>query len=244
MPRPNPLTPEVQAAFLAELRSGTLVVAAAARVGVAVQTLYRRRRRDPVFDAGWTAAAEASFGWGWHRLPGGRWRRQWAGAPTARRLRFGAGRRAAYLEALERKGDRSRAARSARVDPRTVRSAFRTDPDFARAHDSALRRGRARRERAAAFERARAAERMIGIVERIAAAMANPVSAFDRHICRLKRRWRPERPGGWRGPGFVRAPAEAIPELRRKIRRIGLAGWKRSRGRGPPWGPGTIPADA
>src|SRR5688500_8772494 len=159
MPRPNPLTPQILAAYLAELRGGTLVVAAAARVGMTVSTLYNRRRRDPAFDAAWTAAAEASFGWAWRRLPSGRWRRQWTRAPTARRLRFGAGRRAAYLEALERKGDCSRAARSARVDPRTVRSAFRSDPGFARAHDAALERGRIRRERSATLERAQAAER-------------------------------------------------------------------------------------
>lgn len=231
MPRPNPLTPQVQAAFLAALRGGALVLAAAAKLGVAVQTLYRRRGRDPAFDEAWTAAAEASFAWGWRRLGSGRWRRQWTGAATARRLRFDGRRRAAYLDALGRKGDCSRAARSARVDPRTVRSAFRTDPDFARAHEAALELGRARRAQAAALERARSAERMIGIVHRIAAAMADPKTAHDRHIRRLKSRWRPDRPG-WRGPGFDRAPAEAIPELMRKIRRIELAGWKRSRGRG------------
>lgn len=229
MPRPNPLTPEVQAAFLAELRGGTLVVAAAASVGVAVQTLYRRRGRDPGFDSEWKAAAQASFGWTWLRLGRGRWRRRWTGAPTARRLRFAGARRAAYLEALARKGDCNRAARAARVDPRTVRRALRSDPGFALENEAALERGRARRAQAAATGRARAAERMTGIVERIAAAMADPVSRQDWHIWRLKRRWRPERPGGWRGPGFVRTPAEAIPELSRKIRRIELAGWKRAR---------------
>lgn len=236
MPRPNPLTPEIQAAFLAELRRGTLVVAAAARVGMTVSTLYNRRRRDPEFDAGWTAAAEASFRWGWDRLGGGRWRRRWAGAPTARRLRFGDGRRAAYLEALERKGDCIRAARSARVDPRTVRSAARSDPDFARARGVALGLGRDRRERAAAAERARERERMIGIVERIAAAMADPVTASDRHLCRLKRRWRPDRPGVWSAAPPGRTPPEAAAELKRKIRRIELAGWIRSRRAGLPPG--------
>jgi hypothetical protein len=245
MPRPNPLTPEVRAAFLAELRGGTLVAAAAARVGMTVSTLYNRRRRDPAFDGEWTAAAEASFGFVWRRLGSGRWRRRWIGAPTARRLRFAGARRASYLEALGRKGDCNRAARSARVDPRTVRSAFRTDRDFARAHEAALELGRARRARAAAVERARAAERMIRVVERVAAAMADPGSGQDRYSCRLNRRWRPERPGGWRGAGLVRAPAEAIPELKRKISRIELAGWKRARGRGPPlFAAGAFPAEA
>jgi hypothetical protein len=234
MPRPNPLTPVILASFLAALRRGTLVVAAAARVGMTVSTLYNRRNRDSAFGAEWTAAAEASFGWEWRRQGNGRWRRRWNRAPTARRLRFEGRRRTAYLEALERKGDCNRAARSARVDPRTVRRGLRSDPAFERAHQAALGLGRARRERAAALERARSAERMFAIVERIAAAMAEPASGHDRHVCRLKRRWRPDGATAWRGPGFARAPAEAIPELKRKIRRIELAGWKRSRGRGPP----------
>jgi hypothetical protein len=244
MPRPNPLTPEILAAFLAALRGGTLVVAAAARVGVAVQTLYRRRKRDARFDREWTAAAEASFSWSWERLGGGRWRRQWDGAPTPRRLRFTGARRAAYLAALGRKGDRNRAARWARVDPRTVRSAARSNPDFARADEAALALGRARRARSAAQARARAAERMMAVVGRVAAAMADPRSGQERYSCRLRRRWRPERPGGWRGAGLVRAPAEAIPELKRKISRIELAGWKRARRRGPPlFAAGAFPAD-
>jgi hypothetical protein len=147
----------VKAAFLAELRRRTLVVAAAARVGMTVSTLYNRRRRDSAFDAAWTAAAEASFRWTWQRLGGGRWRRQWDGKPTARRLRFAGARRAACLEALGRKGDRIRAARSARVDRRTVRRGLRSDPDFALAGDSALELGRARQARRAAAGRARAA---------------------------------------------------------------------------------------
>lgn len=234
MPRPNPLTPEVQAVFLAALRGGTLVVAAAASVGVAVQTLYRRRGRDPRFDCEWTAAAEASFLWAW------RWRRKrhggrgWVRSPTKRRLRFAGDRQAAYLEALGRVGDCNRAALAAGVDPRTVRRALRSDPDFARENEAALERGRVRRARSAALERARSAGRMIRIVERNAAAMADPKSGHDRHIRRLKRRWRPDRANAWRGPGFVRTPAEAIPELKRKIRRIELDGWKRSRGRGLP----------
>ncbi len=62
MPRPTPLIPAVQAALLAALRGEALVVAAAASVGVALQTLYRRRKRDPRFDSAWTEA-EASVLW-------------------------------------------------------------------------------------------------------------------------------------------------------------------------------------
>jgi hypothetical protein len=235
MPRPNPLTPEVQAAFLAELRGGTLVVAAAAKVGVAVQTLYRRRKRDPGFDSEWNSAAEASFGWGWRRLPGGCWRRQWAGPPTARRLRFGAGRRSAYLDALGRKGDCGQAARSARVDPRTVRSALRDDPGFAVAHASALERGLARRARAAAAERARAAERFRRIVERASARPPGPAIRFDPRL-RASGGWRP---GQWVSRRRAWAPGPAITQLKRRLGRIEMALWIRSRGRGAPLEPGT-----
>jgi hypothetical protein len=236
MPRPNPLTPEVQVAFLRALRGGALIVAAAAHVGVAVQTLYRRRGRDAAFDAGWTAAAEASL-WVW---------RGWEGVPTGRRLRFAGERRAAYLKALRRKGDRNRAARSAGVDPRTVRRGLRGNARFARADEAALALGRARRARWAAKARARAAERMRAVVERVAAAMADPGNGQDRYSCPLRRRWRPRPPGGWRGAGLVRAPTEAIPILKRKLGRIELAGWKRARSeRGPPlWANGAFATGA
>jgi len=175
MPRPNPLTPEVRADFLAALRGGALVVAAAARVGVAVQTLYRLRKRDRRFAAEGAVAAEASFGWAWRKRPGrrgggGRWRR----VATARRLRFSGRRRSDYLEALEREGDPGAAARAVKVDPRTVRRALLGDPGFARAHEAALERGMAWRARREAEARARAARRLIRVVERAAAALAWP----------------------------------------------------------------------
>ncbi len=231
MPRPNPLTPEIQAAFLAELRRGTLVVAAAARVGMTVSTLYNRRRRDPAFDAAWTAAAEASFKWGWEKLGGGRWRRRWDGKPTGRRLRFAGARRAAYLEALGRKGDCGRAARSARVDPRTVRRRLRSDPDFALAQESALELGRARQARRAAAERARAAGRFRRIVERASARPPGPASDFDPRL-RASGGWRPGRRVSRRRR---RAPGPAITRLKRRLGRIEMAVCRRAR---KPWPPG------
>ena len=235
MPRPNPLTTEIRAAFIAALRSGTLVVAAAARVGVAVQTLYRRRARDRRFAAEWAVAAEASFGWAWRERPrrrggGRRWRR----VATARRLRFSGPRRSCYLEALEREGDAGAAARAVKVDPRTVRRALLGDPGFARAHRAALERGRAWRARREAEARARAARRLIRVVERAAAALAWPSNREEWRFAWRRRGWRPDRPGLGRPPPADWTPAEAAPELRRKIRRIELAGWKRARGRGPP----------
>src|SRR5687767_13355180 len=98
MPRPNPLTPEVEAAFLEALRGGALVEAAAAQVGVAVGTLYRRRKRDTVFDAAWSSAAEVSASWAWDESAG----RKVRPAGVKRRLRFAARRRRAFLKVLER----------------------------------------------------------------------------------------------------------------------------------------------
>lgn len=228
MPRPNPITPEVEAAFLAELRSGTLVVAAAARVGVAVQTLYRRRGRDARFRREWGVAAAASFGWAWRKRNSPRWERRWSRVATARRLRFAGERRSDYLEALEREGDPAAAARAIEVDPRTVRSALRRDPDFARAHASALERGRGLRERRAAAERARHKARMLQVVERTSAALERPANGRERHFRRIMAGWRPDRPGVWRAAPPGRTPAEAIAELSRKIRRIEFAPGRRA----------------
>jgi hypothetical protein len=245
MPRPNPLTPEIQAAFLAELRRGTLVVAAAARVGMTVSTLYNRRRRDPAFDGAWTAAAEASFGWAWRERPGRRGGRRWRRVATARRLRFAAGRRSDYIEALGREGDPGAAARAVEVDPRTVRRALLGDPGFERAHRSALERGRTWRARREAEARARLARRLIRVVERSAAALERPASRQEWQFARRRRGWRPDRPGLSRPPPPDWTPAWAMPELKRKIRRIELAGWKRARGQGPPpGGGGAFPAEA
>src|SRR5688572_5035945 len=90
------LTPAAQAAFVEALRGGALVQAAAAAVGVAVSTLYCRRRRDVAFDAEWRAAAEASSGWVFERRAGAKARV----VRRKRRLRFEGARRAAFLEAL------------------------------------------------------------------------------------------------------------------------------------------------
>lgn len=137
MPRPNPITTDIQAAFLAELRGGALVAAAAARVGAALSTLYALRKRDRVFDLAWGSAAELSVGWTWDEAAA----RKVRPAGAKRRLRFGGRRREAFLRVLERDCSTNGAARETGVHPSTVRRHLSRDRGFAGAAAEALRRG-------------------------------------------------------------------------------------------------------
>lgn len=232
MPRPNPLTAEILAAFLAALRGGALVEAAAASVGMTISTLYGRRKRDPGFDSAWTEAAEASMLWCWD--PKGRYRMRAPGCK--RRLRFGARRRAAFLASLERDCNSSAAARATGVHPSTVVQAVRRDPKFARDNEAALERGYARLERELALERERSVARMKRFLDRGFAPTGEPTSDPD-HLMRLLKRYeRPERARGrrdrWARPEL--SQAEAIAALEQKLRHLDLGPWGQKLKRGPP----------
>ncbi|MGA9582404.1 MAG: hypothetical protein WBR13_10600 [Allosphingosinicella sp.] len=223
MPRPNPITPAVQAAFLAELRGGALVVAAAASVGMTVSTLYNRRRRDPVFDAAWTAAAEASLCWRWDSE-----RRCRVRAPgCGRRLRFGAGPRAAFLASLERSCNSTDSALRAGFHPSTVVQALRRDPAFARDNKAALERGYARLERVAALERERAEARMKRFLDAGFETTGEPTRDPDRLLRLLDLYRPPERPGRGRAgrPRPALSPSESVAALERKLAHLDLGGW-------------------
>lgn len=219
MPRySKTLTPAAQIAFLTALRRGVLVEAAAAEVGVAVSTLYCRRRRDSLFDAAWTAAAEASAGWAFERRPGGG-----AGlVRTRRRLRFAGARREAFLDGLARTSNTRDSARDALVHPATVYRHIRRDPGFARANRAALARGYAFLEALAAEERAASAARWRG---RVFVPAGRPPAGFETQI-RILARYRrrpPRRRGAWRDrqervPGFE----ETVAALERKLRWLGV----------------------
>ena len=130
MPRHSKtLTPAAQAAFVAELAAGALVEAAAAAVGVAISTLYRRRKRDPAFAAAW-AAAVAGSGAAVLRRTG-----------KARRMRFDAGRRGRFLAWLEATCNTDWAAAATGVHKSIVYRRIARDGDFARACSEALARG-------------------------------------------------------------------------------------------------------
>ncbi|HLL30674.1 MAG TPA: hypothetical protein VK403_06740, partial [Allosphingosinicella sp.] len=186
------LTPAAQAAFLAALRGGALVEAAAASVGVAISSLYCRRRRDPAFDLAWIAAAEASAGWEFRAEPGERGRL----VRAKRRLRFAGRRREAYLAGLERTCNTTASAGDALVHPSTVRRHLRRHPAFAGDQEAALERGYENLEALAAEERAAARRR--GPI--IAAEGTRPPADFDEQIriLRLYRRRPPRRRGKWR----------------------------------------------
>ena len=208
------LTPAALAGFLAALRRGVLVEAAAAQVGVAVSTLYCRRRRDPGFDSAWTAAAEASSGWAWQGR--GRKRRR---VRTKRRLRFGGARREAFLGRLELSCDTKNSARRGGVHPATIYRHIARDPGFERANKAALERGYQRLERESERDRARRARRIRRALDRGPSPEARPPGDLDRLI-RLLDRWRrPERP---RRPGAREALSveDGLAELERKLRNL------------------------
>ena len=223
MPRPNPLTPEVLAAFLAELRRGTLVVAAAASVGVAVQTLYRRRGRDPGFDEAWTEAAEASLIWSWDP----RLQRKVRAPGCRRRLRFAAARRRDFLRRLERDCNSTAAARDIGFHPSTVVQALRRDRAFALDNQAALERGYVRLERLAALERERAAARMRRFLDRGFEPTGEPTADFDRQLRLLDRYRRREQPARGLGRRARRAlsRAESVEALERKLAHLDLGSW-------------------
>jgi hypothetical protein len=221
MPRPNPLTPALQAGFVAALRGGALVVAAAASVGVPVATLYRLRKRDPAFASAWATAAEASAGWVIERRPGAKARL----VRAKRRLRFAGKRREAFLAGLEQSCNSRDSAEAALVDPGTICRHIRRDPGFAGDHEAALERGYGRLERLAVEERAAERSRPGRIVP---PPDARPPAGFDAQM-RLLRCWR--RRDGSLGPRRVGRPSlrrwsfeEAMALLGRRLRGLGVIG--------------------
>jgi hypothetical protein len=218
MPRySKTLTPAAQAAFVADLAGGGLVEAAAGRVGVAISTLYWRRRRDPGFAAAWEAAVAAST-----RpvlLPPRRGRFLRFG--KTRRTRFCARRRALFLGHLEKSCNTTDAAEAAGVHVTTVHRRIARDPDFAAASAAALARGYAFldgelvRQRAAATARPHRLE-----------PTGRPTADFDEAM-KLLARW--TRPDGSIGRRFVRHGRrkrwtfeEAIMALDRQLRWLGI----------------------
>ena len=168
------------AAFVAALRGGALVEAAAREAGVAISTLYWRRKRDPLFAAAWDSAVALS-----------------AGAP-GRRLRFGAGRRRRFLASFERSCNLAWACEETEVDPGTVYRHVGRDPGFERGCRAALARGVAQLERELAAERAARARRW---ASHEIVPIGRPTADFDEAM-KLLARW--DRPDGSIGPRFVR----------------------------------------
>jgi hypothetical protein len=223
MPRPNPVTNAVQAVFLTALRDGATVVEAAAAAGVGLGTLYRVRRRDPLFDSAWSFAAELSSPWAWDQAAG----RMARAAGSRRRLRFGERRSSAFLDALERCCNTQTAAGAAGVNRSTVLRRIHRDPDFARIHGETLRRGidallrESEAARARTMERIRSGEFLARLEPK-----GEITRDSDRQMLLLARYGRPD---GTIGPRRVRHGRmrsmpfdEAIRLLDRKLRWLGL----------------------
>jgi hypothetical protein len=181
MPRwSKTMTPASQAAFLAALRGGALVEAAARDAGVAISTLYWRRKREPLFALAWDCAAALS-----------------AGAP-GRRLRFGAGRRRRFLASFEWSCNLLWAGEEAGVHPATVYRHIARDAGFERDCRAALGRGVARLEEEHAAERAARTARW---ASHEIVPTGTPTADFDEAM-KLLARW--DRPDGTIGPRRVR----------------------------------------
>ena len=197
------LTPAAMAAFVAALRRGALVEAAAREVGVAISTLYWRRKTDPVFAFAWEAAASLS-----------------AEAP-GRRLRFAGRRRELFLAAFEASCNTSMSSRATGVAACTVYRHIGRDADFRGDCRTAYRRGTTGLERRAAAERAAARERWASYE---IVPVGRPSGDFESIMKRLAR-W--ERPDGTIGPRQVRhgrmrrmSFEEAIVLLAKRLRSL------------------------
>lgn len=206
------LTPAAEAAFLEALRGGALVGAAAALAGVAVSSLYCRRRRDSRFDSAWAQAAEAGL---------------WAGegprrVRTGRRLRFSGARRGAFLDSLERSCDTKDSARRAGVWASTVYRNLKRDPRFARANSKALERGYRRLAGEAALERARSAARLRRALELGPPPTGRPPADFERMIRLLDQWWRPVPPPGAAPRRRVLSFDESLESLETRLSRLDL----------------------
>lgn len=196
------LTPAAEAAFLAALRGGALVVAAARQAGVAVSTLYCRRARDEEFGDAWEMAVDASR------------------AAAGRRAPFDAARRQDFLDRVALGFETVAAAAMAGIDKSAVYRRIGRDPDFARRYRAARRRGFDRLD-AADREEAAARWRTQQIVP-----TGTPTADFDEAWTLLRRWERTDGSLGRRRVGHGRLKRswdfdQAIALVARRLRRIG-----------------------
>jgi len=207
------LTPEAEAAFTAALGRGALVTAAAAEAGVALSSLYCRRRRDAEFAAAWAAAVAASDRRRY--VPGQGDRPSRLG--KTRRTRLSQQRREAFLAELATSCHTGDAAEAAGVHRSTVYRRIARDPAFAAACADALQRGYVRLAALDKEERAAAAARLREPI----VATGKPTQDFELAM-RLLARWeRPARPRRADRGRKRLSHWEAVAELNRMIEAFG-----------------------
>lgn len=153
---PRRIDAEAKAKFVAALRKGARLDAAAAAAGFSLTGLYAARRRDPAFKAAWqgalatSAAAERRARAYRERGEGGEVRIAMANRRIYQRrrrnVRFDAAAREAFLTHFTATCDTKAAAEAAGVHESTVRLHARTDREFAAAYRDALAEGYVRLE--------------------------------------------------------------------------------------------------
>lgn len=221
---PRRIDAEAKAKFVAALRKGARLDAAAAAAGFSLTGLYAARRRDPAFKAAWqgalatSAAAERRARAYRERGEGGEVRIAMANRRIYQRrrrrnVRFDAAAREAFLTHFNATCDTKAAAEAAGVHESTVRLHARTDREFAAAYRDALAEGYVRLEAEAVRQRVAAQARLRAAIEAAddwpgtgeGAAMPaacpecgridDPGAEFD-HVMKLFARWgrQPRRP--------------------------------------------------
>jgi hypothetical protein len=224
-----------KARFLAALRLGAPIPLAAEAAGFSVKGFFGIRRREPAFKLGWLWALElsameerappqASDGGeeedGQVRIVPGRCRL--LQKRKMRCVRFTPARQRIYLDHFAGTADSQAAAAAAGVSVATVDSHRRKHPEFAAAHDEALRNAYPKLEAEAVRQRLAAQERLRGEL----VPTGEMATEFER-VMKLLARW--DRRDGRIGPREVHHGRqrrwtfeEAIEALDKKLRALGL----------------------
>ena len=202
--------------FLAALKGGRNVEAAAREAGFGARTFYRRRDSDPEFAAAWEEAVELSnrpvyLG------PGNGRRLQ---LRRTRKVRFTEARKETFLAHFAGTCDLAASAEAAGVCADTVNNHRRKDPDFAAACQAALEQGYERLEEEAVRQRLEAQRKLKeGVLPEGEAA-----AEFERQM-KLLAHWR--RRSGDLGPRTIGSEHrkrgtfdEAMEALERKLRAL------------------------
>jgi hypothetical protein len=142
--------------FLATVRRGAPLAAAARAAGVSLPGLYGARRRDPVFEAGWKEAMAASAGT--YRIVANSKRP--LQLRKMRNVRFDEARQQTFLDHFAGTADTVAAAAAAGVDKSTVYKHLKGDPGFAQEYRDALSLGYVALETEAVRQRLEAQARL------------------------------------------------------------------------------------
>ncbi len=203
--------------FLAALKRGTAIAAAAREAGFHAASFYRRREADPAFGEAWAEAVEIGNAPTFVAPQNGR-RLQ---LRKSRRVRFNDTRRQVFLAHFAGTCDLKAAAEAAGVCTDTVNNHRRKDPEFAEACAAALEQGYRRLEEEAVRQRLEAQDKL-----RAGVVPAGEVSAEFERLMKLLAHWTrrngrlglppPRRNGQGRSWTFD----EAMTELARKLRAL------------------------